>query len=203
MTGRPTKSSRLNRRAAVVLVLGAGLGLLGLGAVPWVRGSANIPGAALEQISSSGGQAAPLVPAVGLVLLAAAVALALARKIGTIITCLITALAGVATTVASVVVLNDPGAAMTSQVTEVTAIVLPTEAIHDVGITIWVAAASVFGVVIVGIAALIWRAAPGWQTDTRHEKVTSSTSGQAVAGDEEIRDADLWDLLSDGQDPTP
>jgi len=203
MTGRPTKSSRLNRRAAVVLVLGAGLGLLGLGAVPWVRGSANIPGAALEQISSSGGQAAPLVPAVGLVLLAAAVALALARKIGTIITCLITALAGVATTVASVVVLNDPGAAMTSQVTEVTAIVLPTEAIHDVGITIWVAAASVFGVVIVGIAALIWRAAPGWQTDTRHEKVTPSASGQAVAGDEEIRDADLWDLLSDGQDPTP
>src|SRR5690625_5471808 len=117
MTGRPTKSSRLNRRAAVVLVLGAGLGLLGLGAVPWVRGSANIPGAALEQTSSSGGQAAPLVPAVGLVLLAAAVALALARKFGTIITCLITAQAGVATTVASVAVHNSTSDTLSFQLT--------------------------------------------------------------------------------------
>lgn len=194
---------RLNRRTAVMMVLGAGLGLLGLGAVPWVRGSAMIPGADLEQISSSGSQAAPLIPALGLVLLAAAVALALARKIGTVITCLITAAAGVATTVASVVVLNNPAAAMTSQVTEVTAIVLPPGAISDVTITVWVAAGSVFGVVILGLAALIWRAAPGWQTDSRHEKTGPGADEKLAAGGEEIRDADLWDLLSDGQDPTP
>src|SRR5690625_7805271 len=89
-----SSTPRLNRRAGVLLLLAAGAALLGWGAVPWVSGSANLPGSTLEKISSSGGQAAPMIPSLGLVLLAAAVALALARRIGVIITCLITGAAG-------------------------------------------------------------------------------------------------------------
>lgn len=204
MSGEPNqKVGRFNRRTAIVVVIAAGVALLGLGALPWVKGSAAIPGAAVEQISSSGGQSAPLVPALGLVLLAAALALALARKIGVKSTSVVIAAAGAATTAVSVVVLNDPAEAMSAQVTEVTAILLPTEAISDVAITLWPAVSTVFGVAIIAIAVLIWRAAPQWLTDSRHEKNGADSKDLVHADADEIRDADLWDLLSDGQDPTP
>src|SRR5690625_7152887 len=77
-----SSTPRLNRRAGVLLLLAAGAALLGLGAVPWVSGSANLPGSTLEKISSSGGQAAPIIPALGLVLLAAEIGRASCRGRG-------------------------------------------------------------------------------------------------------------------------
>lgn len=198
-----SSTPRLNRRAGVLFLLAAGAALLGLGAVPWVSGSANLPGSTLEKISSSGGQAAPIIPALGLVLLAAAVALALARRIGVIITCLITGAAGIATAVASGVVLNNPAGAMRSQVTETTAIVLPADAISAVTVTPWVIITGIIGLAITVLAFALMRTARHWNVDTRHEKGGSEIAADATAEAAEIPDADLWDLLSDGQDPTP
>jgi len=196
-------TSRLNRRTGVFLLLASGLVLLGLGAVPWVDGKASIPGSAADKIASSGGQAAPVIPALGLIVLAAAVALALARRIGVVITCVITAAAGIATTVASGVVLNDPVGAMRSEVTETTAIVLPPEAITGVSITIWVAIAAVFGMILLLISLVLARASGSWEADARHEKDRAEAVDSPGEELTELADADLWDLLSDGQDPTP
>lgn len=198
-----TTKARLPRRTAVMLVFGAGLALLGLGAVPWVRGNALVPGAALQEVSSSGGEAAPMIPALGLVLLAAAVALALARRVGSIITCIIIAAAGVLTTVGSIIVLNDPANAISGQMTEVTAIVMSPDALNDVTITVWVAVAAVFGIVVLGLALVVWRTASTWTVDARHEKVTPRNETVVSENGPDIADADLWDMLSDGQDPTP
>lgn len=202
MTESKGFSLHLSRRNAVVLVLLAGLALLGLGAVPWVTGTATIPGADTETISSSGGQAAPLIPALGLVLLAAAVALALARRIGATGTAVLIILAGAATTWVSVGVLNEPKAAMSAQVTEVTAILLPSEAITDVAITVWVAISVVFGILLAILGALIWRQAASWTADKRHEKTDPRITDPAGSNTDDLADADLWDLLSDGQDPS-
>lgn len=194
---------RLTRRIGVIILLLAGVGLLGLGAVPWVSGVANIPGSAVEKISASGGQAAPLIPALGLVVLAGAVALALARRWGIIITCFLTAAAGVATTVISGVVLNDPARAMRSEVTATMSVVLPTEAISEVSITIWTAISAVFGVLLAIVSILIWRSSSAWERDTRHEKASAREFERPDNSGPEVTDADLWDLLSDGQDPSP
>lgn len=197
-----SSARHLKRRTAVFAALLSGGVLLLLGAVPWVTGSATIPGAGAENISSSGGQAAPVIPALGLVLLAAAVALALARRIGALVTATLIILSGATTTAVSAVVLNDPASAMSSQVTEVTAILLPPEAISGVTITIWVAVGAVFGVIIAVLGILIWRGAAKWQVDKRHEKSGAKRADSSGAASDDLADADLWDLLSDGQDPT-
>ena len=198
-----TTPARPNRRTGVVLLLAAAGALLGLGALPWVRGMAHVPGADLQTISSTGGQASPIIPALGLVLLAAAVAIALARRVGVFITCLITIVAGTITTVASGVVLNNPAQAMSGQVTETTAILLPADAITDVTITAWPAVSAVVGIVIAGLGVYILRASRNWKSDRRHEKTGAAPTGGAGSDPAEITDSEIWDLLSDGQDPTP
>src|SRR5699024_5031998 len=147
-----TKRALFDRKRAVTALLAAGVALLGLGAVPWLSGKAAIPGTGQEVITASGGQTAPVVPALGLILLAAAVALALARRIGVAITALLAAAAGVGTTVVSGVVLSDPAQAMRSEVTETTAILLPPEAITETEITLWGPVAAVVGVIILVLA---------------------------------------------------
>lgn len=153
-----------------------------------------------EEIYSSGSQAAPIVPALGLVLLAAALVLALARQIGVFIASVVMGATGIGVAWASVVVLNKPKDAMTSKVAEVTGAILPPEAMHGVTAT-WAPFAGIFGAVVgilLAIATLL--SSKTWTRDRRHERQETVVESTQVS--QEMNDAELWDELSAGHDPT-
>lgn len=176
-----------------------GGGLLGLSAAPWIKATVDMPTGA-EEIYSSGSQAAPIVPALGLVLLAAALVLALARQVGVIIASVIIGGTGIGIAWASVAVLKEPKDAMASKVAEVTGAILPPEAMHDVTAT-WAPFTGIVAAIIgILLAFAVLRSSKSWTRDRRHERQESVV--ESTQAFQEMNDAELWDELSAGHDPT-
>ncbi|REE03008.1 Trp biosynthesis-associated membrane protein [Citricoccus nitrophenolicus] len=213
----------LKRRTAVLWAIAAGAIILGTGAQTWIE-SSQISGLPGDSVTTTGNEAAAVVPAMALVGMAAGIALSMARRIGRWITALLLLLAGVATVWSSVQAALDPAAAARTQVSEASGTTADAGAY---AVTVWPWLTLVGGILLLlcGLAVLLF--GRRWTTTRRYEaapatgtattaagtmstagstagSTAASTSGEAPdTGDaEDLDEIDAWDELSRGQDPT-
>lgn len=204
MTGRPSHDAAraapvgAARRGRWVLLLVLAGGLVGLVALPtWVvaRGSNALESSV--SVAVAGSRVAPQTPAAGLVLLAAAAAVALVGRTGRRVVAVVTAGAGVLVVVAGVAVLVDPRTAVSGAVAEVTGVVTGDP---HASVTVAPVVAVVVGALVVVLAAALGRAGGAWQQPSRrHERPGAPGTATAADGADERSD---WDALSRGDDPS-
>jgi uncharacterized membrane protein (TIGR02234 family) len=199
---------RLAGRAGTVLLGLAAAGLLLLATTrPWLV--ADLPpgpaGGSGTSLDVPGSTAAALVPALGLVGLAGAVALSTLRGAGRALAALLLALAGVAACAATAAVLADPGAAAAAAVRSATGVA--GAGASTARATPWALAAlaPALGLSAVGASAL--RHGRRWGTSARFEAPAAPPAGAATgapagAPSRAPSRAALWDDLSAGEDPT-
>lgn len=211
---------RLQRRTAVLWALAAGAVILGTGAQTWIE-SAGLSGLATTSVTTTGNQAAAVVPAMGLVGMAAGIALSMARRIGRWVSAVLLMLAGLVTGFSAVNAALDPASAAQAQVSEASG---TTAEAGSYAVTVWPWLTLAGGVLLLlcGLAVLVL--GRGWVTSRRHESpvaaagTASATTGAgagvgAAAGGAagtaagaspgaELDEIDAWDELSRGQDPT-
>ncbi|MFB9070325.1 Trp biosynthesis-associated membrane protein [Citricoccus parietis] len=205
----------LKRRTAVLWAIAAGAIILGTGAQTWIE-STQISGLPGDSVTTTGNQAAAVVPAMALVGMAAGIALSMARRIGRWITALLLLLAGAATAWSSLQAALDPAAAARAQVSEASGTTADAGAY---AVTVWPWLTLVGGVLLFlcGLAVLLfgrrwtatrrYEAAPATGTATGAPGATGATAATAAAtpdaGDTgDLDEIDAWDELSRGQDPT-
>ncbi|MEO9246252.1 Trp biosynthesis-associated membrane protein [Citricoccus nitrophenolicus] len=214
---------RLRRRTAVLWALAAGAIILGTGAQTWIE-SAGLSGLATTSVTTTGNQAAAVVPAMGLVGMAAGIALSMARRIGRWVSAVLMVLAGLMAGFSAVNAALDPASAAQAQVSEASG---TTADAGSYAVTVWPWLTLVGGVLLLlcGLAVLVM--GRGWVTSRRHESpvaaaatasgTTATTGAGAAAGTAsgsaagtaagteagaELDEIDAWDELSRGQDPT-
>ena len=205
----------LSRRAAILGVAALGVVLLGAGATPWLRVEA-VTAISREVLGVRGSQAVPMVPAAGLVLLAAALALALAGRVGRLLAAGAIVVAGVAAAGATLGFLAEPAAAARTAVASATG-VRPLDVDPDV--TLWPGAVVAGGLLAVGAGAIVVRGSRTWpgRSGQRYERVgptspepglggfapdTQSSGGSRAGRDPGPRAMRDWDALSRGEDPS-
>ncbi|GAA1120404.1 TIGR02234 family membrane protein [Citricoccus alkalitolerans] len=205
----------IKRRTAVLWAIAAGAIILGTGAQTWIE-SSQISGLPGNAVTTTGNEAAAVVPAMALVGMAAGIALSMARRIGRWITALLLLLAGVATAWSSVQAALDPAAAAHSQVSEASG---TTAGAGVYAVTVWPWLTLVGGILLFlcGLAVLLfgrrwattrrYEAAPATRTATTAsgtESPAGPTAGPTAASTtpEDLDEIDAWDELSRGQDPT-
>ncbi|NUL47181.1 Trp biosynthesis-associated membrane protein [Cellulosimicrobium funkei] len=215
----------MKRRTAVLWALAAGAVILGTGAQTWIE-SAGLSGLATTSVTTTGNQAAAVVPAMGLVGMAAGIALSMARRIGRWVAAVLMVLAGLVAGFSAVNAALDPASAAQAQVSEASG---TTADAGSYAVTVWPWLTLVGGVLLLlcGLAVLVL--GRGWVTSRRHESpvaaagtapgtTASATAGigagaaagagiaagtEPGAGDgAELDEIDAWDDLSRGQDPT-
>jgi hypothetical protein len=183
------------RAAAAVVVLGAATALTG--AMPWVRARGVSALTGDVDLVVRGAAAAPAVPAAALVLLAAAVAVGLAGRVGRWLVVVAVWLAGLALAGSATGVLVAPAEAARASVAAATGV----DHLSGVpAVTAWVWAALLLGAVVVATAAWLAVVARRWPApSTRHE--TTGPGGRGDGSGQDGAHAD-WDALSRGDDPT-
>lgn len=208
----------LSRKAAVLWAVAAGAALLGAGAQPWVHASGldGLPG---TTVSTTGNDAAAVVPAMALVGMAGGAALSIARRVARTVIAALLVLAGLAGAVSAVQAAADPSGATRSAVGEATGTTAPA-AQHLVTAWPWVALAVSVALALCGAAVLVvgrrWRdtnrrydsaaapagsGRPGDEARAPGEAVPSPRP-QAGRAEEGLDEIDAWDRLSRGDDPT-
>ncbi|WP_313817418.1 Trp biosynthesis-associated membrane protein [Citricoccus sp.] len=203
----------LKRRTAVLWAIAAGAIILGTGAQTWIE-STQISGLPGDSVTTTGNQAAAVVPAMALVGMAAGIALSMARRIGRWITAVLLLLAGAATAWSSLQAALDPAAAAHTQVSEASG---TTADAGSYAVTVWPWLTLVGGILLFlcGLAVLLF--GRRWTTSRRYEAApaagtatgtatgatgTASTAESAPVDGEDLDEIDAWDELSRGQDPT-
>ncbi|MDI3330962.1 MAG: Trp biosynthesis-associated membrane protein [Micrococcus sp.] len=201
----------LRRRTAVLWAIAAGTVVLGAGAQTWIQatGLTGLPGTV---VTTSGNQAAAVVPAMALVGMASGIALSMARRVGRVVTAGLLLLAGVVTGWASVHAALSPADAARAQVSAATGTTADAGA-YAVTAWPWVTLAAGVLLAACGIAVLV--AGRGWRDSRRYDtRATASgastaanaapgpAAGGAGAGAGPVDEIDAWDDLSRGEDPT-
>jgi uncharacterized membrane protein (TIGR02234 family) len=187
----PGPAARRELTAAVLASVVAGTLALIAGGQTWARVVAERP-APLPPVETtlSGGEAAPLVPAAGLVLLAAAVALLAVRGLGRVAVGLLVALAGGVLMWSGLRILVGGVDTVDLGPAEVD----PTAAWPVLAI-----AAGVLGVVAGGFVVLRGR---GWRGMGRRYERTGAGASPSRPRTDEDRAQDAWKALDRGEDPT-
>lgn len=147
-------------------------------------------------VSATGTEAAPVVSAAALVLLACGPALALTGRAGRYIVLAVAALAGAGVSAAALAVVGDPSAAGTAAAAEAAGV---TALAGPVVLSPWPWTTAATGALACLVAVTAVFAARHWpQTSRRHER------GAAPSETPETPDhpADDWDALTRGEDPT-
>jgi uncharacterized membrane protein (TIGR02234 family) len=198
------------RRTAVLWAIGTGAVILVAGAQTWIQstGLAGVPGAT---VTTSGNQAAAVVPAMALVGMASGIALSMARRLGRVVTSVLLVLAGVVTGWSSVDATLRPADAARAQVSAATGTTADAAA-YAVTAWPWVTLAAGVLLAACGIAVLV--AGRGWRDNRRYDTRatgTGTTTTAATAGTGTVAgpgtggpvdEIDAWDELSRGEDPT-
>lgn len=204
----------LKRRTAVLWAIAVGAIILGTGAQTWIE-STGVSGLSTTSVTTTGNQAAAVVPAMGLVGLAAGIALSMARQIGRWVAGVLLVLAGLAAGLSAVFAVVDPAAAARAQVSAASG---TTADAASYVLTVWPWLTLVGGVLLLlcGLAVLVL--GRGWSVSRRHESPaatgsataaatgsaagTASTTASGPDAQEGLDEIDAWDELSRGQDPT-
>jgi len=189
MTSLPRRASgprAVPRRRAVLVSAVLGVALLATGPVTWVRGRTWTALAEVE-VAVPGTRAAPVVAAAGVLVLAAALALAVARRRAAVLAAGMVVLGAALAALGVVTVLADVAG------------VARAGAVHDVGVGATVTDAGATGapwlvLVLAGLGAaagvLAGRAARSWTVSPRHDAPAAA------------RPRDDWEALTMGEDPT-
>ncbi|XNZ01071.1 Trp biosynthesis-associated membrane protein [Micrococcus luteus] len=194
----------LRRRTVVIAALAAGgLVLLAAGQT-WVLATGLGPGAVAE-VTADGSDASGVTNAMAFVVLAAALALTIARRVGRWIVGVLLVLAGTTLAVVAVSAAADPATAAASAVAEATG---TTAAAASYAGTAWpwVAAGGGALAVLAGLTALV--VGRRWSHSRRFEAPSAPTGdGGPSAADRGTADTrpdsmDAWDELTAGNDPT-
>ncbi|MBF0689325.1 MAG: Trp biosynthesis-associated membrane protein [Cellulomonas sp.] len=185
------------RRGRWVLLLVLAAALVAAVALPtWVVAEGSSSLESRVSVGVTGAAVAPQTTAAGLVLLAAAAAVALVGRAGRWVVAIVTAGAGLLVAAAAVAVLADPGGAVSGAVAETTGV-----AVGDppASVTAWPVVACVAGALVVLLGLALGRAGGSWRhTSRRHERPGGPAPATTGAADER---AD-WDALSRGDDPS-
>lgn len=213
----------LGRRTVVLAALAAGgLVLLAAGQT-WVHAT-RLGSGAVAEVTADGSDASGVISAMAFVVLAAGLALTIARRIGRWVVGMLLVLAGAALAVTAGQAVLDPAAAAAPDVSAATG---TTEAAAAYTVTFWpwVAVAGGILAVLAGLASLV--AGGRWSHSRRFEAPAAEGGGALPTGDGEARAAgegqrrgagegsggadgdeeeldpmDAWDELSAGNDPT-
>ena len=194
------------KRRAAVLLLVPSLAVVVLGTRPWVTGRTSDVVLSGRGLTVTGDQAAPGLVALGLVALAAGVAvLTTGRRLRQVSSALLT-LAALGALALTVGVLRDPSAALSAG--SGPGAVGAASAFTPGTLTPWPWPALIAAVLTAVLGALSVPAGRGWEgLSSRFERPTPA-GGAAPAGPDGpgvARDApasSAWDALSDGRDPT-
>lgn len=189
--------TRLGRGPVVIGLLVLGVVLLAASSRTWVSAQADLlTGGAVagrQVVVAVGSAVAPAAGALGLVVLAAAGLLLLARPVVRLVAGVLVVLAGLTAAGVSVRVLLDPTSAVLPAVAEASGLTPGSVTAADVATvssTAWPWTAVVAGVLAALLGAAVLAAGRGWGTTRRFERDTAPTRG------------DDWDALSRGDDPT-
>lgn len=174
--------------------------LLGLWAATrtWVVVNVDATTVQMPQIVVPGSQAAPAVTALCVVVLAAALALLIGRKVARYIIGVINILAGGGVLAAGLTALLDPAAAAAGAVAEATGL---REISGSYVANSWPLVVMVAGVLIVvqGVAVLL--AAGTWVKNTKYDRVAKENDA-ATQGPTQRDSISDWEQFSSGEDPT-
>ena len=204
----------MSRRAVVLAALGLAVLVAACSAPAWVLAATSSPSVDRIPLAVRGGTLAPGVGAGALVVAAAALALALARRGGQVVALLGMAAGGVL--VAASAVAGAGSAEAAARTAALDAVGVPTLT-HGPDVAVWpwvVAGLGVTAVLLAGTGAARTRrwAAASRRFDAAQDAAVlavpaagavpapTSRPDEPVATDE--RDADVWDALSRGEDPT-
>jgi uncharacterized membrane protein (TIGR02234 family) len=197
----------LRRRTAVLWAIATGALVLGAGAQTWIQatGLAGLPGTV---VTTTGNQAAAVVPAMALVGMASGIALSMARRVGRVVTAVLLVLAGAATGWASVNAALSPADAARVQVANATGI---TADAGSYSVTAWPWATLAAGMLLAACGIAVLLAGRGWRDNRRYDAPAAAADGTATAtagadtgagATGPIDEIDAWDDLSRGEDPT-
>lgn len=188
----------MNRRAAVLAVLVAGAALLATTPVTWVRATTSTAVRERVDVLATGATAAPGVTAAGLLVVAAALALALARRWGAVVVAAGIGVGGVLAVVSALAVAADPDRVATAAARAATGVGV-IDGVALVRPALWVAvllgALVVLLGVVVGVVSRSWQRGP-LQYDAGRPELRSD------AGAPDATPPESWDALSRGEDPT-
>ncbi|RJN33110.1 Trp biosynthesis-associated membrane protein [Nesterenkonia natronophila] len=181
------------RNTILIIQLGAVLLLIST-ALTWVTATGLPDTAAANEVRLLGGEMSPTVRAMGLVGVAGGVAATIARKwvrglIGAVLLG-----AGVISLIGAVLTLLDPAATAAPALAEFTGTTDPA-ATYSPGFAVWLAVFGATMLVVSSLAMLLF--SPGWSDEKAAKKYS-----RGRAGAENPDEIDLWDDLSDGDDPT-
>lgn len=185
---------RTRRGVVLIALIGAGL-LLASTALTWVSASGLGDTATVDELDVTGSEAATVVTAMGLVALAAAVALSIARKLGRWVIAVLLFIAGAAGIFSAGRAVATPEQAAQTAVGEATG-TLSQAAQYSLGAGPFLAAA---GSLILLIAAVAIVLRSGSWVDASASKKYRRAHGVTEGDPDEY---DLWDGLSQGEDPT-
>jgi uncharacterized membrane protein (TIGR02234 family) len=216
-----TRHGLRDRLAVLILgALGAAVILL-TASRPWATVHLHDAVAGAATLRPAGRSVAPVVPAAGLVALAASVAAVTMRTVGRFVAGLLLVLAGGAVAAASVGVARHPLTGATDAIRAATGRTgdVTTTATAAASIWPWIAALAAVPLVLAGATAIVRGRAWSGLSSRYDAPVTAAGSGAPVAaaasstGDEadagaavDARDpvdpVDAWDAVSRGEDPT-
>nr|WP_240895136.1 Trp biosynthesis-associated membrane protein [Kineococcus siccus] len=178
-----------------MLGLAGAVVVLAAGAPTWVAGRVAAT-TGDTAVLADGRTAAPLATALGLVALAAVVAVTIGRRVARVLAAAALLLAGVGVVVASLGALTSPEEALSSPARAASG--RSTAAVTGADVAPW-PVVSAAGGVLVGVAGLgVLARGRRWSTSTRHERDAVVLVPASPAEDP----AAAWDSLTHGEDPT-
>lgn len=189
----------MNRRAAVLAVLVAGSALLATTPATWVRASTSTAVQERVDVLVIGSTAAPGVTAAGLLVVAAALALAMARRWGAVVAAAGVVGGGVLTVASALAVVGDPDRVATAAARAASGVgVLDGAAV--VTPALWVAV--LLGALVVLLGVVVGAVSRGWRLGTLRHDAGRPDLRRPGAGVPDVTPPESWDALSRGEDPT-
>lgn len=190
--------TRTPRRAVVLLAITSAAVALVASGRPWVRVDLTGLLTGTPEAAVPGSDVAPLVPAVALVGLAAAAAVAIAGRRGARLAGTAVLLAGAGVVLGSLVALGDPASAAAASLARTTGgVATPAGAASD---TAWPVVAAAAGLVLAACGAGALLLAPRWAAARTFEPARGD--GRSARTSTAGRPGSDWDALTRGLDPT-
>ncbi len=209
--------SRLGRGPVVLALLVLGLLVVAIATRPWVTAIAPSPGAGTQSVVGEGSAVSPA-GALGLVVMATAGAMLLARRVVVVVLAVVVLLAGAGAAWSALRVVLDPVSAALPVVARSAGLTEASVPVAEVEAqaTGWAVTGVVLAVLVVLLAGLALVRGRSWGTSRRYERddvqddprpsgAGAGAGAPAVAEGATSRPdavADDWDALTRGDDPT-